>query len=86
MSFARVKVGGLSLVFNPTSHVMRIYLLKGPGPTTNSTMVYLVCVSLFLFFFFGIPLVTDFFSPDIQSRCMVGISLELHQKFLVKVN
>ena len=36
MSFARVKVSGLSLVFNPTSHVMRTYLLKGPCPTTNS--------------------------------------------------
>ena len=85
MSFARVKVGGLSLVFNPTSHVMRIYLLKGPGPTTNSTMVYLVCVSLFLFFFWHTS-GDGFFSPDIQSRCMVGISLRLHQKFLVKVN
>ena len=33
MSFARVKVGELSLVFNTASHAMRTYLLKGPGPT-----------------------------------------------------
>ena len=59
-------------------------------------MVDLVCVSLFLSFFFGIPLVMDFFPPDIQSHWMEGISLQLQdifsetlippQKFLLKVN
>ena len=61
MSFARVKVGGLSLVFLQVT-LCRPIFWRGSArlQTLEGTIVDLVCVSLFLSFFFGIPLVMDF--------------------------
>ena len=96
MSFARVKVGGLSLVFLQVT-LCRPIFWRGSArlQTLEGTIVDLVCVSLFLSFFLAY-LWWWIFPPDIQSRWMEGISLQLQdifsetlippQKFLLKAN
>ena len=63
--------------FNPTSHAMRTYLLKGPDyKLLRGGMGDLVCVRFLYIYFFSHTSGDGIYFPDIQSYCIEGNSLQ----------